>query len=775
MIKSQVRYVLYIFLVFTTGLVFAQPALIFQRAVGSPFPEYGRAHRALGQDGYVIVGEIVDTTNFDTDVFLMRLNFNSELMFQRYYGGERGERANRVIRTQDGGFAIVGATFSYGAGATDFYFIKTDPQGRLLWARTFGGEHYEECFSIYELPNGRYNLAGYNWSWGAGAKDFYLVETDSEGRLIWQRTYGGVEYEYCRKHIPTSDGGYAMVGYTTTWGNGLKDVYLVKVNSEGFFEWDAMFGTQHNDDANDLIQTNDGGYLIVGLTVSEDTNIWEGYLIKTDVDGELEWEKQYQSEGPNAFYAIKQASAGGFYLLGYTQNPRVRNTVPELIRIDQNGNILWRDYFGGNLTDECFTLDENEIGISLAGYTQSFGLGSSDAYLIQLGYDPVINCSISLRRGWNLISAYVSPPDSLMASIWSEVINRNHLFIVKDVNGRFFLPHRLENMLIVWDVRYGYYAKLTERDILEIINTPVDVETAIPLRANWNIVAYYPNQPLSPEVAFSNIEEELIIAKDESGRFYRPDFGFSNMGLLRRGKGYQIRVSRDIDLIWNVPEYAPTPDYRDESIEISSPSHFIPPEPTGINMSLLVDIKSNCIRDTCELGAFTDDGQCIGASRFVINNGWTKVGIALWGDDPTTITVEGAYEGDEISLKWWDNTKEYTLYPSKSLKFQPDEFTRLEVSFTSEGTSPNGFHFYKPVPNPFNGEVLLRFDLSRDGFVELAIFNISGAEVERLIKEELKAGSYKFIWRANDLPNGVYLAQIRCLSEIKIEKLILIK
>lgn len=774
-------------------LLAAQPEILFERAVGSPLLEYGQAHRALGRDGYVIVGHIVDTSDFDTDIFLMRLDGRGEVMFQRRFGGERGERANCVMRTRDGGFAIAGASFSFGAGATDFYFIKTDAQGRQLWMRTFGGRHYDECFSVYELPNGRFSLAGFNWSWGAGAKDFYLVETDADGELIWQRTYGGAEYDYCRRHIPTSDGGFALTGYTTSQGAGLKDMYLVKVDSRGDVQWDASYGGEHNDDANDIIQTLDGGFALAGLTVSDDASLWDAYLVKTDGNGRLEWQKLYDYADREGFYSLREAALGGFYLLGYIQDARSGSLDCKLVRVDQHGNVLWTENFGSDLAEECFTIGENDAGVSIAGYT-SFE-NNVDAYLIQLGVDPVENCRINMRRGWNLISSRIPPASLYMRTIWDDILRREHLFIVKDAIGRFFLPNRFST-LIFWDFRYGYQAKLTDWESLDIINLPVDVETEIPLNVGWNIAAYFPAARLPAEEAFDGIEENLIIAKDEIGRFYRPNAGFSNMGLLQRGKGYQLKVAAADTLIY------PNEGQMLRNADAGSDAdfrlvHFRPPEPTGRNMSLLINLEFGMRNLEClEVGVFTKDGLCVGAAEI---GGWASLpvhyieclnrragtpvllyGISVWGDDPTTPEIDGAKENDRLTFEIWDGIDEQTIEPvwlEGGGEYHSDGFARCHIDM-SQYPWPDktcGLKFYPPTPNPFNYNLELTFVLAQDAHVQLVIYSLQGVEIARLIDADLPAGKYRPVWTAGSQPNGLYLARIKTQNETQTMKIARLK
>ncbi|MBU1937256.1 T9SS type A sorting domain-containing protein, partial [bacterium] len=211
-------------------------------------------------------------------------DMNGDSIWGRSYNIGGGETCLSAKQTLDGGYIIAGFASDSGGWFKDVWLFKIDENGDSLWSRTFGGNSDEQCFSVQETSDGGYILAGFTSSFGAGSTDFWLVKVNANGDSLWSRTYGGSGYEECRSIQQTLDGGYILAGYTMSFGAGERDFWLVKTDSSGDSLWSRTFGGNRRDDCYSAQQTADGGYILAGYTGSYGAGNADFWLVKTGPD-----------------------------------------------------------------------------------------------------------------------------------------------------------------------------------------------------------------------------------------------------------------------------------------------------------------------------------------------------------------------------------------------------------------------------------------------------------------------------------------------------------
>jgi hypothetical protein len=342
----------------------------------------GSSVQQTSDGGFILVGT---TTSFGAggfDVWLIKTDADGNKLWEKTFGGIRDDRGHSVQQTSDGGFILLGWTESFDAREADVWLIKTDASGNIEWDRTFGGSDRDKGSSVQQTSDGGFILVGYTESFGAGWADVWLIKTDADGNKLWDRTFGGSGLDSGSSVQQTSDGGFILVGYTTSFGAGGFDVWLIKTDADGNKLWEKTFGGSRRDWGSSVQQTSDGGFIIVGYTTSFGAgDVW---LIKTDANGNKQWDRTFGGSDWDEGWSVQQTSDGGFIIVGWTWSFGAGGPDVWLIKTDANGNKQWDRTFGGSDWDWGFSVQQtSDGGFIIVGSTESFGAGEGDVLLIK--------------------------------------------------------------------------------------------------------------------------------------------------------------------------------------------------------------------------------------------------------------------------------------------------------------------------------------------------------------------------------------------------------
>jgi hypothetical protein len=360
--------------------VFAQPPdVLWTRSFGGDSVDFCGDVQQTTDGGYVLAGYTCSYGAGQSDVWLIKTDANGDSLWSRTYGGPENEYSRAVLQTSDGDYLLTGDTYAAGSGGDrDFWLVKTDANGDTLWSRAYDGGGPDQCYSVQETSDGGYIISGNTFSYHH-ANDFWLLKTDANGEILWSRTFGGSGMDNGRFAQQTTDGGYVIMGTTSSYGAGDWDFWLLKTDANGDSLWSRTFGGESQESCKDGQQTSDGGYILAGYTDSfgpEGQNLW---IVKTDTNGDSLWSRVL-AEDPYTWdwcLSIQQTWDGGYILGGET------NFL--LVKTDTDGHILWHLTFDQGVEERCFSVKQTADG----GYIATGGCGTwSDdwnAFVVKVG------------------------------------------------------------------------------------------------------------------------------------------------------------------------------------------------------------------------------------------------------------------------------------------------------------------------------------------------------------------------------------------------------
>jgi len=270
--------------------------------------------------------------------------------WEKTFGGEQYDHGFTVQQTNDGGYIVVGETYSYGAGKRDVWLVKIDEYGNKEWDKTFGGGDEDGALSIEQTEDGGYIITGSRdvvvIQGVSITGNLWLIKTDEDGNKEWDKTFIRGEWDYGSAVHQTSDGGYIIVG--SSYGTENSVIWLIKTDDQGNKIWDKTFGGHRYDNGFDVKITDDNGYIITGIQMQTngryDADMW---LIKTDESGDMEWERTFGGLDEDWAYCVEQTLDGGYIIIGDTRSfSNDGYDEAWLVKTDKTGNEEWSKTFG---------------------------------------------------------------------------------------------------------------------------------------------------------------------------------------------------------------------------------------------------------------------------------------------------------------------------------------------------------------------------------------------------------------------------------------------
>jgi len=373
----------------------------FEKVYGGSLPDFFRSVTGTSDGGIVADGVTkileADSVTIDQDGYVVKTNSTGDTLWTRRFGSTSNDQANGVIENAQG--YLVAGWYTVAGGSIKYYAEQLDENGNQLWENFYGSATYQYCSDVIIDNNGRNILFG---GGGVSSLDFYLVKTDALGNQISEASFGGSGFDFGNAIIQTSDGGYAMTGFTHTGTPGF-DIYVVKCDSNLGFEWAHNYGGAFDDFGYDIAEDANGNLWILGSMELYPDTIGM-VLIKTDSDGGNPV-MFFPGHNGDFGYQLQTLNGGGFLIGGVTNNLE-KGSEMLLEKLDANGDSLWTKHFGSSQAEAGFAVATDADGnILLAGQTAGFGVNQFDAYLVKLDSAGDIPCPPSV--------SFVANTDSL--------------------------------------------------------------------------------------------------------------------------------------------------------------------------------------------------------------------------------------------------------------------------------------------------------------------------------------------------------------------------
>ncbi len=292
--------------------------------------------------GDFVIAATTDTFGAgDEDIYVIKTNPNGDTLWTKTYGGVLKDECRSIIETSDNGYLITGSTQSYGNvgfNYYDVYIIRTDENGDTLWTKTIGGSMDDKGVSAIQTADGKFAVCGNSTSFGIGSSDIYLNILDSNGVLLLTKIFGNLGHEYTGSIILT-DSGFAIGGMSSSFGGYIKGLYIIQTD----FNWDTIWTMRYIragfDNGFYIQQCTDGGFVMTGNTKSSSTSDWDVVFIKTDRNGDLQFVKTYGGNSTDDGLSVLQTFDGGFIIIGNSQSFGAVSQNIFLIKTDDKGNV----------------------------------------------------------------------------------------------------------------------------------------------------------------------------------------------------------------------------------------------------------------------------------------------------------------------------------------------------------------------------------------------------------------------------------------------------
>ena len=380
----QLRLFPIIFLALSNSAAASPPEMDWWRVHGDTENDGGHSIYQTADGGYVIAGQFHPPGDHDPDMYVLRLDANGEEIWSRTYGDAGRAWGICAIESNDGGIVATGYDDTY------LVLRKFDADGYPIWSRDYGTAIATNLsYDVEQTSDDGYAIYG-TINTTSNRHQVRLLKTSANGHQVWSREYGGEGVENGHAGLQTSDGGYLIVGSSTSFGTGADvDFYMVKTNADGIEQWHRTHGrVDHADYAYSVAQALDGGYVLIGTTIPVGSGVSDLLLVKTDADGVEEWRRIIDRNEDDHGRSIQVTRDGGFLIGAITDEPSTTDDI-WMFKTNADGITEWEIVMGGPFSEHCMqAIETADEGFAITGYTQGLHADPTDVMVVKYVTNP---------------------------------------------------------------------------------------------------------------------------------------------------------------------------------------------------------------------------------------------------------------------------------------------------------------------------------------------------------------------------------------------------
>lgn len=737
-----------------------EPAIEWQKTYGGSQYEELTSMRNTKDGGCIMAGCTLsndgDVTGNKgvTDAWVVKLNSYGAIEWQKTYGGSREDYFQSIKQTSDGGYILAGYTKSNDGDVTDFkgssdwWIVKINSSGTIEWQKTYGGSGDDLANNITITSDGGYIISGVSLSIdgdlsdNSGLTGSWIIKINTTGSIEWDINFGGGTYAWAGYIIQTNDGGYISTMYSDL------DCGIIKLSSSGSIEWQKTFGGSGSDAAYRIKKTQDNGYILLGNTNSNDGDVtgykggMDGWVIKIDETGNLEWQKTLGGKKDDYAYDVELTNDGGYIVVGGTNSKDgdVSGNNGDwdcwVVKLNSFGLIEWQNNFGGSKRDMFYQIDKtNDGGYFVSGHSESTDIpgcinkGQGDFYLVKLG--PSLKADQS-----DSVFSIITP----QAQAYDIDMGKQFVGIPKDSLITDFICNTGQCKFSVDSI----YFSGADKDAFSLVSD-YPKYSLVPSEKKSSHIEFLPNR-----IGLHTAKINIILQSDTLIRYIQGTGVGKLIITINNDSAYAGEIKR-LKLIMSDTDPA---TIAQTAINFSAKIRFEKTILTPSNKS-----ERSIINDSSYMnisGRMTADNEL---GQFLVTAGLGKV-------EQTTIDIVEFILKDDLG-----NPINYEI------EKRPGLFKLLGIC-REGGTRlihPTGkAEIISVLPNPASENVEININLIEQGTTKLSIYNTNGTKLNEFDISG-KTGMQTINLKAKEFSCGQYFIQLQTPTVLENKKLVIIR